>query len=109
MLNTDQIGQECHQLQRLSEPAVAHRLPGLAVGFQLEDLLARNFEHPAGGPVVLWPRLRASVSRIAEFDVLQMQVDARKPLVDEFRDAAIRWGHVAPGQCRIMHGSSQAF
>ena len=75
--------------------------------FQLEDLLASNLEDPTAGTIVLWPRLSARIGGVAQFDVLQMQVDARQPLVDEFSDAAIRWRHGRSRPVRALCTGSQ--
>ena len=65
VLDADQVREERHQLQRLGEFAVAHRLARLALRLELENFLARDFQHPAGRPVVLRPRLHACVGGIA--------------------------------------------
>ena len=72
VLDADEVGEKRHQLQRLGEFAVAHRLARFALCFQLEGLLARDLQHPARRTIVLRPRLRPCVRGVAELDVLEV-------------------------------------
>ena len=108
MLNADEVREEGHELKGFGELAVAHRLAILDVRLQLENLLTRDFEHPASRTIVLRPGLRTGVRSVAQLDVFQMKVDAREPLVNQLRDASIRRRHVGSGSgARIMHRSGQ--
>src|SRR6185369_12588661 len=103
VLDADQVRQERHQLQRLREFAVAHRLARLAVRLELEELLARDLQNPARRPVMLRPGLHTRVSGIAQLDVFEMELDARKPFLDQLGDASIGRGHAMLAPVRYAH------
>ena len=81
-----------------SELRIAHLHALFELLFELLCLLARELDDPARWPVMLHPGLHSPVTGVVEPRILQVQLQAGEPLVDEIDQAFVGWIHARPAE-----------